>query len=88
MRALIDPSEAVIGASVLSKGGSLPIVPPDDGADVDGVREVMSGDHNAYLEGERESFPSPQPSIIPLLSLVCLLSLFLYSLSLLLLPPI
>ena len=56
---LIDPSEAVIGASVLSEGGGLPLVPPSDEANMDGVREVISGDHNAYLEGERESFPSP-----------------------------
>ena len=78
MRALMDPFEVVIGASILSESSCLPLVPPDDGADMDGVRGVVSRDHNAYLEDEGESFPSPPHSIIPRSPSGCFLSLFLY----------
>ena len=82
---LDDPWGVVTGASILFEGGGLPLppdslVPPSDEVDMDGVRGVVLGDYNAYLEGEGGSFPSPQPSIILRLSSGCLLSLFLYSL--------
>ena len=38
LRALMDSSEEIIGASVLSKGGGLPLAPPGDEADVDVMR--------------------------------------------------
>ncbi|XXG53725.1 hypothetical protein AAC387_Pa03g1780 [Persea americana] len=74
LRALIDLSGVVISTSVLSKrGGDSPLppdslVPPSEEANADGVRGVVSGDHNACLEGEGESFPSLRPSMILRLS--------------------